>query len=71
MKHLLPQVDLPFTVLISGAAFLVLFFLIIALVYSKGRKKSYEETKMLPLEDGITGDETSSAEPEERGKQHG
>lgn len=53
MKHLLPHVELPYTVLVSGTVFFLLFLGIVALVYSKGRKKTYEETSVLPLEDGI------------------
>ncbi len=52
MKDLLPApTDLPFTVLISGAVFFALFIAIVVLVYSKRRKKDYEETSRLPLED--------------------
>jgi cbb3-type cytochrome oxidase subunit 3 len=54
MKHLLPNLELPFTVLISGSAFFVLFLLIIVLVYRKERRQAYEETSMLPLDDSAT-----------------
>ncbi len=57
MKHLLPEMTLPLSIIVSGSVFFLLFIGIVVYAYSKGRKATYERAGTLPLEDGIVGSE--------------
>jgi cbb3-type cytochrome oxidase subunit 3 len=52
MRDLLPQsIDVTWGVLLAAPIFLVFFLSLVIFIYSKNRKKLYEEVEKLPLED--------------------
>lgn len=52
MKYVLGEVDVPFRVAIMGLVFFLFFIGVIFYVYSSRRRKRYEQTSQLPLDDG-------------------
>lgn len=58
MKHLIPEVQVPWTVPITGLLFFLFFIGVVFYVFSASRKKKYQWIERLPLDDGekvVTG----------------
>ncbi len=51
MRDLLPLVEFPMRVILSTPMMLLLFVCIVAWVYRKNGRSSYQEVEQLPLED--------------------
>ncbi len=51
MRYLIPKINAPFFISISGAVFLLTFIGIIFYVYNKNRKNFYERAANIALED--------------------
>ena len=56
MRDLLPPIDyVPLSALLSAPLMLLLFVTIVWWVYRRDRKKGYDETQLLPLDDEQQG----------------
>jgi cbb3-type cytochrome oxidase subunit 3 len=52
VKHLIPEVDVPWTVPVTGLLFFLFFIGVIFYVFSSRKKNDYKAAEELPLDDG-------------------